>query len=97
MTVDEIREIREKTSLKTIGMTTEKLRIYYAQGATDIERRIAEIRKNKGIATFSHSNDNTSEPIQNNTHGFIRGAKYYANLTNTKTDMAVHENPEDYN
>ena len=96
MTVDEIRAIREKTSLETIGMTTEELRLYFAQGATDIERRIAEIRKKKGIATNPQTNDNTREPVLKNTHGFIRGAEYYANLSKAKIITAVHEEPNDY-
>ena len=64
MTVDEVRAIREKTSLETIGMTTEELNQYFAQGAADIERRIAEIRKKKGFATYPQSNDKTNEPIR---------------------------------
>ena len=97
MTVDEIRKIRESISLEIKGMNPEELRAYYAEGAEDIERRIAEIRKKKGIAIYPQSNDNTSEPLRRNTHGYIRGAEYYANLSKAKTDMAVHENPEDYN
>ena len=77
MTVDEIRAIREKTSLETVVMNTVELRLYFSQGATDIERRIAEIRKKKGISTYLYSNDNTSESIQKNTHRFIRDAEYY--------------------
>jgi len=50
MTINEVRAIRERTSLETIGMNTEELRRYFAQGATDIERQIADIRKKRGIA-----------------------------------------------
>ena len=97
MTVDEIREIRESISLEIIGMNTEELRAYFAEGADDIERRIAEIRRKKGISIYPQSKDNTSEQVQKNTHGFVRGAANYANLSKSKADMAVHENPEDYN
>ena len=91
MTVDEIRAIREKTSLETIGMNTEELHLYFAQGARDIERRIVEIRKEKGVAIYPQSDDNASEPVHKNTHEFICGAEYYGNLTKAKTDMSVHE------
>ena len=97
MTVDEIREIREGISLEIIGMNSEELRAYFAEGADDIERRIAEIRRKKGIAIYPQSKGKTNEPIQKNTYGFVRGAAYYANLSKSKTDIAVHENPEDYN
>ena len=97
MTVDEVRAIRESISLEIIGMNSEELRAYFAEGAEDIERRIAEIRRKKGIAIFPQNKDNTSEQVQKNTHAYVRGAAYYANLSKSKTDIAVHENTEDYN
>ena len=95
MTIDEIRAIREKTSLKTMGMTTEELQAYFAKGAADIEMRIAEIRMKNSIAINSHSNEPTSRPVRKNEYGFIRGAEYYANLSKANTSMTVRENPEE--
>jgi hypothetical protein len=103
MTIDEIRAIREATSLETIGMTTEELHQHFARGATDIERRIAEIRKKRGIVVEPSRRDSADKQSQRNEHAFIRGAEYYANLTkanadaNTGNNMAVHEPKENYN
>jgi len=102
MTINEVRAIREKASLETIGMTTEELRQYFAQGANDIERRIADIRKKRGIALESINNSDTSKLLQKKEDGFIRGAEYYAGLTTAKADenagynIAVYESLEDY-
>jgi len=100
MKVDEIRAIREKTSLETIGMTTEELRIYFAQGATDIERRIAKIRKKKGIVIESRSPGSASKSLQKNEHVYIRGAEYYSRLSSIKADNGrntmVQEAVDDY-
>ena len=49
MTVDMVREIREKTSLETCGMSADELHVYFLEGASRIEKRIAEIRKEKNI------------------------------------------------
>ena len=102
MTVDEVRAIREKISLKTINMTKEELCLYYARGANEMERRIAEIRSIRGIALESSSDVSTGKSKQKNEHAFIRGAEYYANLSktivsaNTGPNIAVHEPTENY-
>jgi hypothetical protein len=102
MTFDEVRKIKEMTSLATIGMTTEELRLYFDQGATDMERRIAEIRKKRGIELETVNNSGTSNPFQKKEHGFIRGAEYYVHLTTTKTEdnaghsITVNEPAENY-
>jgi len=44
MTVDEVRAIREKKSLETIGMTTEELNKYFDKGANEIQEMINEIQ-----------------------------------------------------
>jgi hypothetical protein len=49
MTVAEVRVIREKQSLETVGMTTEELRAYFAKGANEVQKMIDEIRREKGI------------------------------------------------
>jgi uncharacterized hydantoinase/oxoprolinase family protein len=46
MTVAEVREIREKQSLETIGLNTEELHDYFAKGASKIQFIIDEMRKN---------------------------------------------------
>jgi len=45
--VDEIREIREKKSLETIGMTVEEKAAYYSKGAAEVQKRIDAIRAEK--------------------------------------------------
>ena len=47
MTLEEIREIRERQSLETIGMTTEEAITYFRKGAEKALRRIEEIRQEK--------------------------------------------------
>ena len=44
MTIDEIREIKEKMSLETVGMNTDELRSYYSKGANKIQKMIDKIR-----------------------------------------------------
>ena len=44
MTVKEVREIRERQSLETIGMTVEELNTYYGKGAAEIQKRIDALR-----------------------------------------------------
>ena len=102
MTVDEVRAIREKMSLETIGMTSEELHQYFTQGAADIKQRIEEIRKKKGIIIEPRNHGSSSKPLQKNEHAFIRGAEYYANLSkadasaNAGRNIAVHEPAENY-
>jgi hypothetical protein len=60
MTVDEVRTIREKISLETARMNPDELRAYYADGAAKAEKRVAEIRKEKGIL-FQSATDNTAK------------------------------------
>ena len=50
MTVAEVRAIREKQSLETIGMTKEELQAYFAKGAGEIQKMVDEIRKEKAIS-----------------------------------------------
>ena len=59
MTVEEVRAIREKISLETVGMTTDELHAYFAKGAVKMEKRIAEIRKEKGIVLKVAKNSET--------------------------------------
>ena len=47
MTLDEIREIRERQSLETIGMTTAEVAAYFRKGAKKALQRIEEIRQEK--------------------------------------------------
>ena len=102
MTVDEVRAIREKISLETINMTAEELCLYFARGANDIERRIAEIRSKRGITLESSNDVSTEKSKQKNEHAFIRGVEYYANLSKTNasanagSNIAVHESTESY-
>ena len=46
MTLAEVRVIRERQSLETVGMTADELRAYFAKGASEAQRMIDEIRKN---------------------------------------------------
>ena len=50
MTLEEIRTIREKQSLETIGMTTEQLHEYFSKDANNLKKR--KLSKN----------DNTAKP-----------------------------------
>ena len=50
MTLDEIREIRERQSLETIGMTTAEAAAYFRKGAEKALQRIEEIRQEKSNA-----------------------------------------------
>jgi hypothetical protein len=47
MTITEVRAIRERQSLETVGLTTEDLRAYFAEGAGEIQRMIDETRKER--------------------------------------------------
>ena len=47
MTLDEIREIRERQSLETIGMTTAEAAAYFRKGAEKALQRIEEIKQEK--------------------------------------------------
>ena len=47
MTVDEVRAIREKKSLETVGMSVSELNAYYSKGANEVQKRIDEIRKKR--------------------------------------------------
>lgn len=47
MTVAEVRTIREQQSLETIGMTTAELQAYFAKGASEIQKMVDEMRKEK--------------------------------------------------
>ena len=44
MTLDEVREIKEKMSLETTGMNPSELRSYYSRSAKKIQKVIDEIR-----------------------------------------------------
>ena len=59
MTLDEIRTIREKQSLETIGMTSEQLHTYFSKGADCLEKMIEEKRKMKN--SIEEMNKNVSE------------------------------------
>jgi len=102
MTINEVRAIREKTSIETIGMNTEELRKYFAQGATDIERRIANIRKERGIVFKPPNNNNTNKSMKKKEHGNIYNNECFANLAKTNTNVntgqgiSVHELTENY-
>ena len=50
MTITEVRAIRERQSLETVGMTADELRAYFAKGASEAQRMIDEIRKNAGCS-----------------------------------------------
>jgi len=50
MTVIEVRKIREKQSLETLGMNAEELCEYFTKGAHEIQFMIDELRKNEKIA-----------------------------------------------
>ena len=45
--VEEIREIRERNSLETIGMSVDELNAYFAKGAGELQKRIDAIRAEK--------------------------------------------------
>jgi hypothetical protein len=45
MFMDELRTIRERKSMETLGMTTEQLNDYYKTGADEMMNMIEEIRK----------------------------------------------------
>ena len=60
MTVKEVREIRERQSLETIGMTVEELNTYYGKGAAEIQKRIDALRAENTEST-------NKEPIQATT------------------------------
>ena len=47
MTVDEVRAIREKKSLETVGMSVSELNAYYSKGANEMQKRIDAIRKKR--------------------------------------------------
>ena len=47
MFIDELRTIRERQSMETLGMTTEQLNDYYKKGSDEMMKRIEEIRKEK--------------------------------------------------
>jgi hypothetical protein len=49
MTLTEVREIRDRISEQTKDFSFEELRDYYAKSADKAEKRIAEIRKKRGI------------------------------------------------
>jgi hypothetical protein len=49
MTVAEVREIKEKQSLETAGMTAEELHSYYRRGAAEIQEKIDLFRKEGGM------------------------------------------------
>jgi hypothetical protein len=47
MTIAEVRAVREKQSIETVGLTTEGLRAYFADGANEIQKMIDEVRREK--------------------------------------------------
>ena len=47
MTLAEIKKIRERQSLETIGMTTAEAAAYFKKGADEINRIIDEIKQEK--------------------------------------------------
>ena len=107
MTVNEVREIRERLSLEARGMSTEEQQKRITDGAADAKRKIEEIRKKKGIVftsvlTSQEKSEAENKKMQKNEHAFIRGAEYYANLSktnasaNTGSNIAVHEPTENY-
>ena len=56
MTLEEIREIREKMSLEIVGMTTEEINNYYKVGKEEFLNDIAEMRKaNQNIQALNDS------------------------------------------
>ena len=55
MKLEEIREIREKQSLETIGMTIDELNAYFGKGAEAMEKLIDKHRKdNAKLDTRPH-------------------------------------------
>ena len=50
MTLEEIREIRERKSLETIGMTFEEAAAYFKKGADEARRIMAELKQEKANA-----------------------------------------------
>jgi hypothetical protein len=54
MTIDEVREIKERISLEACNLTGDELRKYYSKGATEIQKRIDAHR--------SKSAKNTKKP-----------------------------------
>ena len=47
MTLEEIKKIREKQSLETIGMTTEEASAYFKKGADYIKKIMEELKQKK--------------------------------------------------
>ena len=51
MTVKEVREIRERQSLETAGMSVDELKAYYGKGAAEMQKRIDALRAEKQTGT----------------------------------------------
>ena len=47
MTLEEIKAIRERKSLETIGMTTEEAAAYFKKGADNIKKIMEELKQEK--------------------------------------------------
>ena len=62
MTITEVREIREKQSLQTIGMNTEDLRDYFTKRAHKVQLIINEMRKN-GETSYKTCNEDLWEDL----------------------------------
>jgi len=55
MTVDEVREIRERLSLETAGMSIKELNSYVSVGAMEMQKKIDEARKHSSDTNRSIS------------------------------------------
>jgi len=55
MTVDEVRSIKERKSLETIGMSVSELNSYYSLGAIEVQKKIDEVRKSNSEIDCSAS------------------------------------------
>jgi hypothetical protein len=56
MTIEEVREIKERISLEIVGMSVDEMNAYFAKGTAEVEKKIDAIRKqkeaeNKRVAT----------------------------------------------
>lgn len=55
MTVNEVREIRERQSLETAGMSTDELHEYYSVGAFEMQILIGRMREHNASVSASAS------------------------------------------
>ena len=61
--MDEIRAIKERKSLETVGMSVSELNAYYSKGAGEMQKRIDAIRKKQSTSASIIRPENQLEPV----------------------------------